>query len=418
MAGLYRLKALEAASGSQDLLKLVTVTRRGSWAALSAIIILVGAVLAWAILGSIPTVVTGQGLLLAQGGQVHEAVAEGPGTVAEVVAHTGRRVAQGEVVARIAMPELVLAIAAAREVVREGEANLDRVRRFSAETLDRQRSAMSDRRAALAGILAAAREREAQLGRRLAEQERLLIQGVTTRPVVLDARAQANLTSQAVADSLNQLAQLDLQLLELSGQMDQRKSDAERLLADGRRRVEDLEARHARQREVLAPAPGRVTEIRAPRGATIRAGEAILTLEDGAERLEVVLFLPPLDGRRARVGMPVRVSLGTARWEEYGAMLGHITTMSEFPATREGMMSVLRNSELVAQLSREGPPYQARVTLERDEATVSGYRWSSARGGVVPVASGTLATGGVRVIEQSPISLVLPLLRERSNIDF
>jgi HlyD family secretion protein len=60
----------------------------------------------------------------------------------------------------------------------------------------------------------------------------------------------------------------------------------------------------------------------------------------------------------------------------------------------------------------------ARVALAPDPATVSGYRWSSARGGVVAVASGTFATADVRVLEQPPITLVLPLLREISGIDF
>jgi len=418
MSGLFRQQALDAASGPGDLNRLVRVTPAASWAALAAIAAILAAVLAWAVLGSVPTVVQGQGLLLPQGGQVHEAVAEGPGTVEVVVAEVGQRVARDQVVARISLPELAVAIAAAREVVTERQADLERVRAFSAETLARQRQAMTERRAALAGILEAALEREAQLRRRLVEQEALLAQGNTTRPVVLQARTQLNQTSQEVADARNQLAQLDLQLLDLSGQAEARNSDAERLLAEARRQVEQLEQRQARQREVRAPAAGRVTEIRAPRGAAVRAGEAVLTLEDGTEALEVVVFLPPRDGRRVKPGMPVRVSPGTARWEEFGAMLGRVTAVSEFPATREGMMAVLRNAELVAGFSRAGAPYMARVALDPDPGTVSGYRWSSARGGDVAVASGTFATADVRVLEQAPITLVLPLLREFSGIDF
>jgi HlyD family secretion protein len=235
---------------------------------------------------------------------------------------------------------------------------------------------------------------------------------------VLQARGLLNQTSQEVADARNQMAQLDLQLLDLSGQAEQRNADADRALGDARRRVEELEQRLARQREVRAPAAGRITEIRAPRGAAVRAGEAILTLEDGTDRLELVAFLPPQQGRRVRAGMPVRVSPGTARWEEFGAMLGEVTSVSEFPATREGMLSILRNGELVTSFSRQGAPYMARIALQPDAQSLSGYRWSSARGNSVRVASGTLATADVRVAEQAPITLVLPLLREITRIDF
>jgi HlyD family secretion protein len=60
----------------------------------------------------------------------------------------------------------------------------------------------------------------------------------------------------------------------------------------------------------------------------------------------------------------------------------------------------------------------ARIALEPDAGSLSGYRWSSSRGSTVRVASGTLATTDVRVLEQAPITLVLPLLREISGIDF
>jgi HlyD family secretion protein len=418
MSGLFRQSALDAAAGPNDLGRLVRVTPPASWAALAAIAVILAAALAWSVLGSIPTVVQGQGLLLAQGGQVHEAVVEGAGTVEAVLVEVGQRVAQGDVLARVSLPELALSISGAREVVAERQAELDRVRAFSAQTLGRQRQAMTERRAALAGILAAAREREAQLARRLAEQEALLARGNTTRPVVLDVRTQLGIAAQEAAEARNQLAQLDLQLLDLTGQAEQRAAEAERLLAEARRRVESLEQRQSLQREIRAPASGRVTEIRSPRGAAVRAGEAILTLEDGAERLDVIVFLPPRDGRRVRPGMPVRVSPGTARWEEYGAMLGQVTAVSEFPATREGMMAILRNAELVASFNRNGAPYMARVALEADATTASGYRWSSARGATLAVASGTFATADVRVLEQAPITLVLPLLREISGIDF
>lgn len=418
MSGLFRASVLDKASAPEQLDHLVTVTRPGSWAALAAVLALLSAVLVWSLLGSIPTTVKGNGLLLAEGGQVHEAAAEGAGTVAELLVGIGQRVARDAPVAHILLPELTQSIAAQRDVVAEREAELERVRAFAGQTAARQASANIERRAALTEILAAARERESQLMRRVTEQEGLLAQGVATRPVVLAARSQANQASQEVADARNQILQLGLAQLDLAGQNEQRIAEAERILAETRRRLAELEARLERQRVVRAPAGGRVTEIRVPRGAATRPGEAVLTIEDGAERLELVLFIPPKDGRRVRPGMAVRVSPSTARWEEYGAMLGHVIAVSEFPATREGMAALLRNNELVTTFTRDGPPYLARVRLEPDPATVSGYRWSSARGAVVAVSTGTLARGDVRVAEQAPITLALPLLRELSGVDF
>ncbi len=397
---------------------LVRVTPPRAWVALAAVLVMLGAVLVWSWAGRVPTTVRGPGLLLAEGGLLHEAVTEGTGMVEVVLADLGTRVQAGQVIARITQPELQQQITLAGEVVAEREVDLQRIRGFADETLNRQRMAMAERRAAMGAIMTAAREREAQLARRLAETEALLAQGIATRPAALAARSAANQASQEVADARNTLAQLDLQLLELTGQGQQRVSDAERALADARRRVEELALRLERQREVRAPAAGRVTEIRAPRGATVRPGTVLLALEDGAERLELVLFIPPRDGRRVRPGMPVRVSPATARWEEFGAMLGEVSSVSEFPATREGMAAILRNDTLVQNFTRDGPAYLARVRLLPDTATVSGHRWTSARGAEAAVAAGTLADATVRVREQPPITLALPLLRELLGFDF
>lgn len=416
--GPFRQTARERSAPAERLDAPVTLTPPHAWVALATILVLLGGVVAWSVLGSVPTAIRAQGILTAEGGLVQEAAAEGAGMVEAVLVRPGEVVERGQVIARITQPELAQSIAAAEEVVRERQADLERVRGFVEEQLRRQGRAIGERRGALDAILAAAREREAQLGRQLAAQEALLAQGVATRPATLAARAAANQASQDVADARNALAQLDIQLLDLTGQQEQRVSDAERALADARRRVQELALRLERQREVRAPAAGRVTEIRAPRGSTLRQGGTVLAIEDGASALELVAFVPPTEGRRVRPGMSVRISPAGVRWEEHGALVGTVLSVAEFPATREGLASILRNDVLVQDFTRTGAPYIARVRLEPDPASASGYRWTSARGAALGVASGTLASADIRLREQAPITLVLPLLRDISRIEF
>jgi HlyD family secretion protein len=80
------------------------------------------------------------------------------------------------------------------------------------------------------------------------------------------------------------------------------------------------------------------------------------------------------------------------------------------------MLSLFNNAALVRELTRKGPPLAVAVSLERDPATKSGYKWSSSTGARVELTSGTLATGTFVVESKRPISLLIPLLREMVGV--
>jgi HlyD family secretion protein len=111
--------------------------------------------------------------------------------------------------------------------------------------------------------------------------------------------------------------------------------------------------------------------------------------------------------------MLVRVAPSTVKREEYGAMLGRVAWVAEFPSTSRGMTRLLGNEALVTKLMEQGPPIQVNVALTPDPVTPTGYRWSSSKGPSLKISSGTLASGDVVVRQDRPISLVIPTLREK-----
>jgi len=80
------------------------------------------------------------------------------------------------------------------------------------------------------------------------------------------------------------------------------------------------------------------------------------------------------------------------------------------------MQAALGNPELVKTFSAQGAPYAAHVRLSADSASPSGYLWSTDEGPPQKLSAGTTASAEVTVHTQAPISLVLPLLRERTGI--
>src|SRR5207245_2738031 len=74
------------------------------------------------------------------------------------------------------------------------------------------------------------------------------------------------------------------------------------------------------------------------------------------------------------------------------------------------------NPELVKHFSAQGAPYAARVGLISDAASANGYTWSAGKGPPVTLSAGTTATAEITVRTQAPVTLVLPLLREKTGL--
>ena len=116
--------------------------------------------------------------------------------------------------------------------------------------------------------------------------------------------------------------------------------------------------------------------------------------------------------------MPILITPDTVKRSRFGGIIGEITQVSALPITSEGATSVVGNPEIVAQLMGEsGGKIEAIAKLKIDETTFSGYDWSSSKGPNLEISPGTTTTVRVTVEERSPISFVLPILREWSGIN-
>jgi HlyD family secretion protein len=125
-----------------------------------------------------------------------------------------------------------------------------------------------------------------------------------------------------------------------------------------------------------------------------------------------MLYVPPAQGKRIEPGMPVYIELGGMQKEQWGTLVGHVRSVSDFPATREGMQAVLQNDGLVSRFSKEGSPFAVVVELDHDTATVSGYRWSGGTGALASLSAGTTGTAKVTIDSRKPISFLLPFVRK------
>ena len=128
--------------------------------------------------------------------------------------------------------------------------------------------------------------------------------------------------------------------------------------------------------------------------------------------LRAIVYVGGLDAKRVEAGMATQVAPSAVRPEEFGYIVGTVERVSEFPATLEGMRRVLKNEQLVTQISALGTVFEVHVRLERDSTTSSGYRWTSGRGPDVTIVDGTPVIGRIIVETRRPVQMVIPGLKK------
>jgi HlyD family secretion protein len=411
----FRKVSLDRLSSPEQLDQLMQVANAKGWLALASVGVLLGLAIVWSVVGSIPDRVSGQGILLRSGG-VFEVVSQSEGRVVDLPIRVGDLITEGQVIARLAQPELTEKIRVARGRVAELGAQSKQMEELLERDAQVQSTAQAQRRRDTEQSIAAAEVLAASLRERITAQEQLVTQGLLTRQVLMATKQEHEQIRERIRVSRSQIAQMGVERLQTEGQHRQQLWASRNQLREAERELRQLESDVDLQSTVTTPYSGRVLEVMAEQGGLSERGQPILTVSltgKAVKNLEAVVYIPSAQGKRIQPGMVIEIVPSTVRRESYGYLLGRVTYVSDFPATPQGMLRVLKNSKLVDRLSGQDAPYEVHADLIPDPDNTSQYRWSSSQGPPIRLQSGTVATAQVVVQSRRPILMVLPQLRDR-----
>lgn len=407
MANIFRKTSLDRLSSPEQLDRLITVTSPRVW----LVIITIGLVLAcgivWGIFGRIPVRVDTSGILLSSGG-MSTVASTVSGTITDVNVKNGDTLSKGDVIAIIGEGDVVKQMNDKKEAIAvletlTADSDWDNVK-LPADLLDVQQLGQQIKSAGSAAGYAGVDPKLA-LNEYNAYKE-LYASGAVSK-AELDAKysayisAQSNYSSQALSAT------------QARAQFDTTK-DAK--LKQLRSELEDLQSSIQTRYTIVAPEDCKVVSVKVDKGDVVAAGTQVASVAktgSDVKVLEAVIYVPVSDGKKIKEGMSVKIYPTTVTKEEYGYMKGTVTEVPEYPVSSESVLNTLGNESLAQQLTGEGSPLEVRVDLVADENTVSGYAWSSKKGATVNVQNGTLCSAAVVVDEQSPASMVIPILKKK-----
>lgn len=413
---LFRKAALERMASPEQLDTQVTAADARAWVALGGLVLGLVFLLAWGIFGSIPTNVPAKGILIPQGGRVVSAMSPAAGVVDRITVKIGDHVTKGQVVARIRQDETRQRLGHARQIEAEKAGHLQGRRGVLEQELKATLATIAQRQAALEQSAAAARERITYLDQQLRNRQEMLAMGFATAETIQAAQNDLSRARRELADSQAQISSARAEAMQARLNTDREMRQLEENVANAGRQVAELSTGIGLSSEVLAPADGRVNEIRVTEGVVLATGQPVLGIESAGTVLQAVVFIPTEHGKKVRPGMNARIAPSTVKKEEKGTLIGMVATVTPFPATREGMAAVVQNETLVAEFSKKGAPFEARLDLMVAH-TPSGYAWSSGQGPEIDLTSGTTVDASIAVREQAPIALILPFFRRMVGVD-
>jgi HlyD family secretion protein len=414
----YRRIALDRLSSADDLDRVLAVTGPRSWILLIALCVVMGTAVMWSSVAVVPLRVSGPGILLKSGGLL-SVVSMIDGRLADLSVDVGDTVREGQVVARIAQPEIVERLQQAKvrlANLREGHAFL---LSSGNKELQLRVEGLAQQSAHLVEAIKADEGRAKYFEAKVLSQQQLVDEGRLTRQTLINTVQELDVVRQEIRSRRNELAQLELAAVQARSLRDGNLQKSAFSIAEVENEVAQLERGITTGAEVRSPYTGRIVEIAVELGAVIDRGESLVTLNPTGRTvaaLTAMAYVPAADGKRISPGMAVQIVPSTVKAEEFGYMLGKVTYVSDLPATARSMMRALKSEELVKAMMGTTPPHEVHIDLLPDPSTASGYRWSSAQGPPIRIESGTLCQAAIIVDSRHPIEMVVPFFRRTGGV--
>ncbi|MEI6985819.1 MAG: NHLP bacteriocin system secretion protein [Rhodospirillaceae bacterium] len=409
----FREQALERLSSPDQLDQAMRVARPIGWLAIGLFLVVTIMAGTWATISTAPVIVRGQGILIEQGG-VTDIVAASEGRVIDLAVDVGAYVEKGTLIARISLPEIEQRILSAKKALQELADQRTLILELQAQDRISRKSFADHQRINLQNSIAILSERLRAHEERLAGQQLLWDKRFIAKQLLVETHILVTGTKEQIAKVKADLESLDLEVKTRENNNKHELMTLDAQIGSTSRALADLEASLIENGNLKATASGTVAEMKVSPGDVVSRGTSLLSLISTRTRqstggLVAVVFIAAADGKKVKTGMTVQIAPSTVKREEYGSIIGIVRTVADIPATAEGLMRLLKNRQLVQELSQNGAPIKIEVELERAN-TPSGFNWSSSRGPDLTIDQGTLTGAFITVRRIRLITMMFPML--------
>lgn len=170
--------------------------------------------------------------------------------------------------------------------------------------------------------------------------------------------------------------------------------------------------------QIKASVDGVVYSTFVTNGSTVSVDMEVARISEREEGVtyQAVYFMPLEKGKNVKEGMSVNIYSSSLSKEEYGHMRGTVVSVASYVTSYADMYTRLGDVTLAETFGKTGAVLEVVCDIKKDDSTVSGYAWSSAKGRKAELTEGTLLEGSVITEKVAPITMLIPKLKEKFNL--
>jgi NHLM bacteriocin system secretion protein len=410
----FRQQALDAQRRIDHLPSAMRVTSGLTRGAMALLAFLLCGATAWSAFVYVPVQIKGTGVFVDTSGELLNAVrAPMEGVIEAILVNEGDYVSEGQVVARLRLPERAVALARAESRLASLQSRA--TQRAALEQAETEIEAL-ERSVRIGGIEQRITNLEQELEWRRdleSAQEMLKSRGVSTNSRVYEAQIATQSVIGELADARSNLQALKVAPLLKQAERDRTRLAEEMEIAEAEAEIIGLRSELARGAALTSPVHGVVAELSVERNGLVTPGQPVLSVipENFSKLLDAMFFVSLSDGKMVEVGDQVYLTPLSMPAREQGRLRGTVMEISEAPITEQALVRMLGNTALASSAAAGGAPFAVRVALHRDPTTVSGYAWTSGNGPAMRLSPGTPLEGKITVERETLLTLALPALR-------
>ena len=358
--GFFRKAALEKLSTPEKLDQLITITSPRAWIALVTIALGIGTAVAWGVMGRVKTKINTSGILL--GGEVYDIVSTSQGQLIDLKVAIGDVVKEGDVIAKVDQPEILHQIEVAEASLIERQFELKQLVAFGSKDSQIQDELIQQNRISVEQQIQTNERNILFLTQQIATEKGLLEKGLITKPQVVASEQQLESAQNQIESLKAQLVQMSSQALNTDFNQEQKTTVTRQRIQQEKLRLEQLKEQYEVRSSIKSPHSGEVVEVLTNSGVVVGIGAPLFKIKNEVEiadngKIKGILYVPSQDGKKIKVGMEALVVPSTVQPQEHGYMKATVTYVSEFPVTQQGMMTSMKNDQLVQGLLRMGAPF-------------------------------------------------------------
>lgn len=374
--------------------------------------------LLWSIFGTVYTRVYGEGILIPGASNLYPVAPKYSGIVKEILVTRGELVQAGAVVAKLDTTYIDKKIINQKHYISQLEAEQNEILKRVGSQKDALEIYHKELIKALMQKREFSHEYREYLTKFLSGVKGMREKGYVSLPKFEQYKDQYYDTVNTILQTMMNLAKSKFSLEQQQYSMFEKVTNIRLNLIQRYNELSVLEEQREETRHIRAETSGRVISIMGTIGKFIAKGTPLVNLVPKSDQETVFVLFDPLEGKRIRQGMEAYAAPTYIDKYRYGSIIGRVKEINLYPANQSAVLSVILEQSWLKQLGFDGNAMlMAKVQLEHDKNTYSGFQWTSSEGPPHHITPGSFLKVMVDVKEQRPITLVIPLLRRWLGVE-